>query len=1141
MLLSFNAAAASMEETFQQAAAAYQAGDYAKAGNLFMQAGDIAAKSNPAQAGMIWGNAGVALLQGEQYAQAAEVYEKILKLKGLSAADRLNFAKNLFFCRSKLEENALLAESIINYLHDKPKIDAADLSLLQATLGDAYRDLEYYSQAEQAYGEALKSLGPKGDAEDRARILTARGLCQSNLGLYAEAESSLQQAYELARQTQNTQTMADTCSNLGIIAWEQGRYDDALNFLNQAVDTEQSAGLTRNIGVDKNNIGLVYKSMGSHVRAMDFINDSINIAREVQNTRDEGIATVNRALLYRIGGNYAAAGQDYNKAVALFKECGFKEGLAGAYLGMGRMAYLVSGDADKALALYQDALGIYEEIGLPRAQAETLIQIAEIYKNKAKPHSATRDLALELEDDDDTAAPGLSDHELAATIRDLSQRALDIAEPRGILELIWSAHQELGYAAYKDGDLQGSYKHYMKAVDIVGAMYVSVSQAEMFGEYMAGKEDLYSEAQTVCGALYEQTGDPKYLDRLLQLGETLRNEIQKASAALANVKFIDKDKEALFNKLSSLQKAKSAAQKSIPEAVKPAAAAQASAEDQADSRLRQSEIDTQQQRVEQLDADYEQALAEWEQQYPGEKSLFDSRARVNIQDLQANIGSEDVVLLYTSLSDRLLITAVTQDKVNFAAVEAPKSAIDQLIRDDYSINYLENDWPRNKDDVNYTPAMLQEVQDRINKIFGELYSMLIKPVSGSIAGKKRLYVVSDGFISQLPFASLVSAVEADGTPVYLIEDYDISYLRPSFIEAIKKPVATGRAKKLFAMANADNTNFPMALLEGSIAEVANVSKEVTGGSDNKDLALEQLISGTSEAQAQIRIQGMFQDTDTGSLSKPSEVWLREKFAENSYEILYFATHGMPYSDTYTSVQSCYKYFQKQSYDFRQELAQSRAAGELSETLQQQKKGVLQRLKIAAMSEDNLKGISPLNAFLYLSSSAGQDILTGSVPESEDGLLTAKEILELPDQSFSNTRYVILSACNTAVTYAPKALRADMDTDGVYDTAEVKAELTRLGFLPGVDQVSFVDTFMRKGVQNVYGNFWFVDDSMSSELMSRFFANLSAQGDQPDAVVAFNAAQRSVILEAKQGRQVAGYKPREVLQPYLWAPGAIFGK
>ena len=107
--------------------------------------------------------------------------------------------------------------------------------------------------------------------------------------------------------------------------------------------------------------------------------------------------------------------------------------------------------------------------------------------------------------------------------------------------------------------------------------------------------------------------------------------------------------------------------------------------------------------------------------------------------------------------------------------------------------------------------------------------------------------------------------------------------------------------------------------------------------------------------------------------------------------------------------------------------------------------------------------------------------------------------------------------------------------------EAKAEMEKLGLLPGVDQVSFVDTFMRKGVDNVYGTLWFVDDAMSSELLTRFMTNLKDTEHYPDAVAAFNQAQRSIVLESEAGKTVVADYYLIPAHPFFWAPGAMFGK
>lgn len=1125
--------AATMEENFKAASAAYKAGDFAKAGTLFLEAG--AQSKDAKQSGMILGNAAVAFIKSEDFKQAAEVYAKILQIKSLTADEKLKYAKNLFYCRRQAGEHALLTEEIEQFLGSKLKIKQDELSIIYATQGDAFRDLEAYSLAADAYSEALKKAGKKIEPAEKARILTARGLCLGNLGAYSEAIADLSAAQEIAVSLKEQQSIADTNSNLGILAWEQGNYEQALKQLNEAIKVEQQAKLERNIGVDKNNLGLVHKSMGDHAKALELFDESIKIAQSVKNVRDEGIATVNRALVYRIAGNYDQAGKDYARAIELFTQCDFKEGLAGAYLGTGRMIYLQKGDSAGALDYYQKALKIYEELELPRAQAETLVQTAVIYKDLANPHAATRDLILEEDDANTANSVQIAPNEALAQVRTLNEQALKIAEPMGLKELIWSAHQGIGYADLKAGNLEQSYDHYMQAIDLVTQMYLSVNAVEMFGEYMAGKEDLYSEAQTVCGALFDKTKDQKYLNQMLRLGETLRNEVQKASSALADIKFEDKSKQDLFEKLSLLQKSKAAAEKALPPL--PAAPDKnADAEAQAKLALQQREREQQLSRIKKLEGDYDQILKQWQQEYPSDQVLFDAAARIDIPTLQQNIRDQDAVLVYTSLPERLLITAVRKDVVQCFSVDVTTDTLTKLIRDDYMVNYLENGWPRKRSAQNYNPAQLQQVLDETNRIYHELYGYLFAPAAEFVQGHERLYIVSDGILSQLPYSALVSSIDDQGTPQYLIEDYDFAYLRPSFIDAIERPVASSQVKKLFGMANADNVNFPMALLSGTIDELASVTADIKGGSDQRDFGLELKLDGTSDAMAPMKILPKFKGLDNQTPPQPTETWVRNSLRDNGYEIVYFATHGMPYSDTLSSLISIDKLFKKRHIDFEAELAQVRKTGKLSP--QAQKRDMMFRIK--ALSESNLKSRSPLNGFLYLSSAKGQDIYQGPIEESADGLLTLKEILELPEQSFEHTRYVILSACNTAVTYVPKAFKSNLDGEGLMSTAEVEEELNRMGFVPGVDQVSFIDTFMRKGVQNVYGTLWFVDDFMSAEIMSRFMQELVKQ-EQSDAVRAYNLAQRSIITEAKEQKQVAGYSPRETLQPFLWAPGAMFGK
>ena len=301
-----------------------------------------------------------------------------------------------------------------------------------------------------------------------------------------------------------------------------------------------------------------------------------------------------------------------------------------------------------------------------------------------------------------------------------------------------------------------------------------------------------------------------------------------------------------------------------------------------------------------------------------------------------------------------------------------------------------------------------------------------------------------------------------------------------------------------------------------------------------------------KARAQGRVKKAFPLLQGKAPAEPTETWVRSMLNANNYEIIYFATHGMPYSNVYNTYLQVKSYLDKNKYDFEQLYAAGVKQGKIATPPKMQGKPsklFSMAMTIMATKEKLLHGTSPLNGFLYLSSEPGKNFYNSKVTAADDGLLTLRDIIQLSDKSFAKTRYVILSACNTAVTYVPDALASGMDEDGTFSSAEIDAELKAQGYLPGVDQVSFIDTFMRKGVQNVYGTLWFVDDNASAEIMSRFMANLVKQ-QQPDAVAAYNAAQRSILADARADRPASAHfkqNPREMLHPFLWAPGALFGK
>lgn len=1106
MLCTLPVQAAGFEQTFKEAQAAYKTGKYADAARLFVQTADLLKKAKEtAKAQMVLGNAAIAYMQAEDYASAVTIYENLLSNPG--KADQkilLKSYKNLVICHSHLEQHALKIQTLERMMQALPKLPKAEISNVYAQMGDAYRALEIYAPASAAYDKAAHLLPQDADPRVRGRLLTAMGLCQGNMGDFASASESLTQAKELAARISEPLTVAESDSNLGILYWERGDYPQALQLLNNSLETERKNTLRRNEGVDLNNLGLVKKSMGYFPDAMRAFEDALAIAREVGNVKDEAIALSNRALLNRITGKLSEARADYRAALELYERTGFQEGKAGALLGVGKIAEREDRDLETALNCYREALDIYSQLRLPRNQAEALLQIGGVLKQTALPGRTSRDLVF----DDEPTVPKIGKTEALAEAEKAYQSALLLAEQVGSKEMLWAAHQGLGFCAFQKGQPEEALEHYTFAINLVTAMRTSLESVELLGEYMAGKEDLYSEAMEVCARLHEATQDVKYLEMQMQFDETLRNEIQKASAALVRMEFADTNKQKLYDKLVALGRKQAKAESTVP--VVAPVPADASEETKLVHKIKTEEAKKQRATVQQLDQDYQTLLAEWKEKYPDDAVIFESSARLDIPKIQQALSDDQILLHYMQLTDQLIIVCISKDKVDSRIINVSQKELNDIIQKKFLVEYIEG-YGRNDDH--------QKEELYLNKsisILSNLYTYLINPIQDLVLNKNRLYISSDGFLAQVPFCALVSDIY-NGKPNFLIEKYDIAYIRPSFIYTLNRANPKGKIKKMLAVANPYNINFAMRLLPGTISEVEKANNFLKVDQLEKTIGLEALKENEitkKQESIQEYISSIFPELPTPP-DRPTEKWFRDKINNNTYEIIYFATHGMPYSNTYSTLKPAIK--------------KAKNNGNLSDAWKRKIK----------MAEKNLNTQSPLNGFLYLSSNLDDNIFDNDIAKEQDGLLTMKEIIELPDSQFINTRYVILSACNTGVTFVPLYIKNDFG-DALFDDKEIEKVLRNIGWIPGIDQISFVETFMKKGVLNVYATLWFADDKASAHLLSYFMKELVSQGQEQDAVAAFSKAQRNFITDCKEGKNPLGY-PSPPLHPYFWAVGALFGK
>ena len=950
---------------------------------------------------------------------------------------------------------------------------------LQAKLADAYRRNEIYSKALQAYSDTLKFYELEKNAQKEVLILNAMGLSYNKLGDFPNAIKCLEESLSLALKIQNPQSIAEANSNLGIVYWDTGEYPKALKYIAKAKEVEHKSQLNRNLGVDLNNEGLVLKSVGKYNKGLASIEQAIQIAKEVKNIKDEAIAWSNYALIKRIQGTNNDAFQGYQNALKLYEQDKFQEGMASCYLGLGKLYEIRDQNYQFAYDNYQRAYKIYEELGNLGYQAEALNQIGRVLKKNINRQRTTRDLIFE--DEAPTFIDILPSMAVTESIA-AYEKALDLGRVTMRNEVIWSALQGLGFALKEQGNLEDSFSMYTIAVDTVINIKGGSSDSELMADYLKDKEDLFTEAMEVCAALYSKTKDKKYLCLQMEYQEIYKNEIMKNAMNVANLKFEDPTKAKLADQMNALL-AKKKKVTQLQSQYQSSLSQKTEAKDkagQADQEQKKTQIKKEVKKVQaeaaKLEGTFKELLAKWRKQYPSDANLFDSAAKVDLNVIQSRLNENEAIIQYMPLSDLLSIICITKEDIYFANVKVPYVELASLIRDKFMFDNIE--------EYGHSKTDLSEEQSYSNcvNVLNQLYNILIAPVTEHLKNKSKLIIVTSKYLSYIPFSALTRSTDP-ANPQFLIHDYTISYTRLAFFKT------EGKDSDIKAFAGGDTVigvgNPVHKFLKATLGDLPAAEEEV-------------------DKMAEAAKKNKMQAPKIMKREAATETAWKKEIKSKPYSIMYFATHGVPFAEIYFDTKKI-----------------SKAVTKWKNNPEKYQKKINMYEPFIEFSEQTFISKSPLYGFLYMAYSGS---------EADDGVLTLKEILELPDACFKNARLAVLSACNTAVTYSPKITAKERQT---LENAEVSKELVKAGFTPGVDQVSLTDSFMKRNFKSILGTLWFADDAATGFIISKFFDNLGAM--KP------SEALRQAQLTYLESPPMDTDYTKVPKHPYYWAVSSIFGE
>jgi tetratricopeptide (TPR) repeat protein len=390
--------------------------------------------------------------------------------------------------------------------------DLAALGVYHKNIGEIPKALRYFE-------ESLELRRRIGDARGEAAALANLGNLHKHRGRAAEALKNLQTALEIYRRVSDKKGEADILTNLGNVLAADRSYAEALERIEEAIQIhreirdvrgetadliaiarlrlqrgeleaaraslDEAAKLSRRIGApSRTEIAILGEQATLRQlekrtpQALSLLEKALKLAEKNEDKRAAASLNLKMAGALREAGDLNAAHKILVKAVEIMKTVGDRYGELWA-LGELGLAQARLEDYDKALATLQQAVELFDRLGLPQAQSRDLdYHLGEIYEafgdyDQAVEHhqralagaQSVGDLAMQgrVLDRLGNAHYRIEDY---ARARDLYEDALRIHSETKNLPMQKNELIRLGDITSRLGDPEASLKHFQRALTL---------------------------------------------------------------------------------------------------------------------------------------------------------------------------------------------------------------------------------------------------------------------------------------------------------------------------------------------------------------------------------------------------------------------------------------------------------------------------------------------------------------------------------------------------------------------------------------------------------------------------------------------------------------------------------------------------
>ncbi|MEH2045436.1 CHAT domain-containing protein [Nostoc sp.] len=786
-----------------------------------------------------------------------------------------------------------LQKTIQSQLQQNPEFQRYQIIILRQiatsyyVLGDAKQQIVYLKQAQTIAHEL-------GRTQDEAQLISGIGETYYFLGEIQKANDNFTQALKLQREIKDFQGEAKTLVNIASIYKKSGEFQQALDQLNQALEIskqKQNSLLEGEIifemsyvytdlgayelGIQKSkevlailqksnpslvttalySIGVAYiqscfsqkKPEDCH-QALDYFKQPLISAHKQGSVSQEALILRTAAKAYELLKDYPQAITNAKQALELSRKYSLKEGENNA-LAFLSTAYEGAGDYQNALDASKQSLSLSQQLGDVSSQATVYKIRGKIYISMKQPQQAIEAYNQELK---------------------LGQQIGQISHQTHPLYKIAIIERDRG-------NLNQAKTHIEAAINIVENTRNKVNSDDLRSSYFATVQDYYKFYIDLLMQLHKKDPSKGYNALALHISERSRARVLVELLKESNVnlrKNVDPQLLAEERRLNFKLNAKDKFLSDLFSRKEPPTELITKTKQEITNIIQESQSISEKIRA----------------TNPERAELIDPKDVLELSGIQQQLDQDTVMLQYSLGEERSYLWVVTPNSLQ--SYELPGQ--EKIAKAANKFNSL----LKQKLIDRGTPEDNAPTFANTDKAADALSQIILAPVAGKL-GNKRLVIVADGILHQVPFAALNEPRKSPASAGYqpLVVNHEIVNLPSISSLATHRKKLKGRKiapKTLAVLANpvfgvddarlkndkpsTVENNLDRSALETSLRNINRDKLDPLPGTKDEGEAILRLVNSPGEKLSAFDFDANYNFATSKQLSQ--------------YRLLLFATHGI---------------------------------------------------------------------------------------------------------------------------------------------------------------------------------------------------------------------------------------------------------